>query len=261
MTNALTAKTCTISGIWIPFRPSLQQSHDYAVKIFTVVQTFWISTDSDEIHVGKNLVQGGEESKKLRLFALRIPEKFMILPYCTMCLTQETAACPFSKCVGQTTGREWIKKVFRWGHEGLTRCHEVWTRTALHLRGVYIENHANPLACIFRRTFSHAKQWHTFANSRAIGSTTQNENNAVLSLVISVNIYWVKASKFDLRNVFANPAHGGLTIPRIPSQTKREQWREMFWQTEQPHWRCEISCRQSQNTPCLELSYRDSLFR
>lgn len=158
MTNAQTAKTCTTSGMWIPFRPSLQPSHDYVVKIFTVVQTFWITTDSDEIHVGKNLVQGGEEFKKLRLFALRIPEKFMMLLYCTMCLTQETAACPFRKSVGQTIGKEWIKTFFRWGHERLTRCHEVWARTAIHLGEVYIENHDNCLACIFRRTFSHAKQ-------------------------------------------------------------------------------------------------------
>ena len=173
-------------------------------------------------------MQSGKECQKLRLFAVRIPEKFMMLLYCTMCLTQVTAACPFSKCVGQTIGKEWIKKVFRRGHEGLTRCHEVCARTALHLRGVYTENHANSLACIFRRTFSHAKQWHTFANSRAIGNATLYGNNAVLSLVISVNIYWVKASKFYLRNVFANPAHGGVTIPRIPSPTKGGQWREMF---------------------------------
>lgn len=183
MTNAQTAKTCTTSGIWIPFRPSLQPSHDYVVKIFTVLQTFWISIDSDEIHVGKNLVQGGEECQKLRLFALRIPEKFMMLLYCTMCLTQETAACPLSKCVGQTIGKEWIKKIFRRGHEGLTRCHEVWARTALHLRGVYIGNHANPLACIFRRTFSHAKQWHTFANTRAIGNATLYETMQSLALL------------------------------------------------------------------------------
>ena len=168
----------------------------------------------------KNLVRGDEECQKLRLFALRIPEKFMMLLYCTMCLTLEIASCLLSKCVGQTIGKEWIKKIFRRGHERLTRCHEVWARTALHLRGVYTENHANPLACIFRRTFSHAKQWHTFANSRAIGNTTLYENNVVLSLVISVNIYWVEACKFDLRNVFANPSHGGLTIPRIPSKTE-----------------------------------------
>ena len=158
MTNAQTAKTCTTSGIRIPFRPSLQPSHDYVVKIFTVVQTFWISIDSDEIHVGKNLVQGGEEFKKLRLFALRIPEKFMMLLYCTMCLTQEAAASPFNKSVGQTIGKEWIRKIVIRGHERSTRCHEVRARTALHLRAVYIENHANCLACIFRRTFSHAKQ-------------------------------------------------------------------------------------------------------
>lgn len=224
------------------------------------MQTFWIRIDSDEIHVGKNRVQGGEECRKLRLFAHAFLKKFIMLCYCTMFLTQEATACPCTQHSRQIIGKEWIKMIKR-GHEGLTRCHEVWSRTALHLRGVYIENHAIFWACFSKWSFSHAKQWHTFANRQAIGNATLYENNVVLSLVFSVNNYWVKASKFSLRNVFANPAHGGLTIPKIPSPTKRGLWREMFCQTGQPHRRCKISCRQSQNTPCLQLSNRDSLFR